>query len=174
MPRSPLHWSHSPEGRFSHPDNLGVLYLAESAETSFWELFHPNLRDILPRDWRLRDRDLLFRSVWSIDVMAPLWVLDSADGEALRAIGADGSTFTNAYEFTQRWARTLTDHPDGRIQGILYGSVRDPGKRCLALFEGRTRVASLKPKYVARADLHDEVVDVLFRNRIAISPRAAP
>ncbi|WP_404420698.1 RES family NAD+ phosphorylase [Nibricoccus sp. IMCC34717] len=133
---APGYFSNDSGWRFSREDMPGVLYLGDSPETCFWEVFWDDWVTRPPADRRLDRGKLEERSAWEVALPAPLRVVDTLDAKVLRALGAHGGTFLGPYVICQAWAKALREHklkPDG----IRYESARNKGSVCLALFAER-------------------------------------
>lgn len=133
---APLFYSQSDGWRFSAPDMPGVLYLGDSAQTCFWEVFWDDLATRSANERRLDFAKVQERSLWELEIPSGLRVVDTTNAATQRAMSAHGGTFLGSYAVCQRWARALRQHP-ARFDGILYASVRDMPGRCLALFAER-------------------------------------
>ncbi len=132
----PLFFSDSPGWRFSAKDMPGVLYVGDEAETCFWEVFWDDLMTRPEKDRRLDAAKVAERSVWVLSLPRKLHVVNTLEAATMHELSAPDGTFQGPYINCQRWARALRAHSD-KPDGILYGSARRTGHRCLALFEER-------------------------------------
>jgi hypothetical protein len=134
---SPCFYSEDPANRFSSR-GVGVLYLADAAETAFWEIYWDDLGPLAPDERRIPRAKLNQRVVRAATPKRRLQVFDATNRRSLRAVSATAGTFTSTYDVCQVWAKALATHPHPP-DGILYPSARNAGARCLALFASRTR-----------------------------------
>ncbi|HEX2101747.1 MAG TPA: RES family NAD+ phosphorylase, partial [Candidatus Synoicihabitans sp.] len=165
--RSPVFFSNHPGWRFSSPDLPGTLYLAESPEVCFWEVFWD---DLVTRAEAHRALDLAKvaeRSIWTLQLPARLRVVDTFDAATLREIGAHGGTFSGPYRVCQAWAKALRQHPE-RPDGILYESVRHRGGRCLALFAETCEALAWEPQDQRALRECPELAALLLRYRLPV------
>jgi hypothetical protein len=129
----PLYYSTDAGWRFSRPDMPGTLYLGCKVETCFWEVFWDDLATRPSNERRLDYGKVAERSAWTAVMPADLVLVDTYDSKGRIEMGAHGGTFNGPYSICQQWAKALREHPL-KPHGILYGSARDLGSRCLALF----------------------------------------
>jgi hypothetical protein len=133
---SPRYFSTDDGWRFSREDMPGVLYLGDSIDTCFWEVFWDDLVNRPVDERRLDMAKVDERSAWECLIPASLQVVDTLDPRVLREIGAHGGTFLGPYKICQMWAKALREHP-AKPAGIRYESARNKGNVCLALFQER-------------------------------------
>src|SRR5882724_1051615 len=131
---APLYFSQDDGWRFSRPDMPGVLYIGESAETCFWEVFWDDLANRKPVDRKLDSGKVDERSLWVVTIPPGIRVVDTFSAAALQDMSAHTGTFSGPYVICQAWAKALREHPQ-KPHGILYESARNRGTACLALFE---------------------------------------
>ncbi len=112
----------------------GTLYLGETTDVCFWEVFWDDLATRTPSDRRLDYAKAAERSAWEAVVPGDGLLVDTFDADGMIEIGAHGGTFSGPYSLCQDWAKALRSHPE-KPQGILYESVRKIGTKCLALFQ---------------------------------------
>ena len=113
-----------------------MLYLGDSVDTCFWEVFWDDLVSRPVNERRLDMAKVDERSAWECVLPAPLQVVDTLAPGVLREICAHGGTFLGPYKICQMWAKALREHPT-KPAGIRYESVRNKGSICLALFQER-------------------------------------
>lgn len=130
----PRYYSTDPGWRFSRRDMPGTLYLGETTDACFWEVFWDDLATRAPADRRLDYAKIEERSAWRAAVPSDLLLVNTLNPEGMIEIGAHGGTFRGPYSICQDWAKALRIHP-AKPHGILYESVRKIGTRCLALFQ---------------------------------------
>ncbi|MDX2187828.1 MAG: RES family NAD+ phosphorylase [Opitutaceae bacterium] len=133
---SPGYFSTDSGWRFSREDMPGTLYLGDSPETCFWEVFWDDLVSRPEGERRLDRAKVAERSAWEVTLPAALRVVDTFDARLLRAIGAHAGTFLGPYSTCQAWAKALREHPS-KPDGLRYESARNRGSVCLALFAER-------------------------------------
>jgi hypothetical protein len=171
--RVDIPWDRQSSSRFSHPDSpCAVLYLGESKETCFWEAFGEELLDTMAGQKRgIAEESLEIRHFVEFTPPSNLRVLDTRDGRALQALGADHTTFKMPYAIAQTWARALMEHP-GQPDGLLYESrlAPDGPRQCLALFD---RLRLKRPGAIHAKDLGPmsedvELLALLLREEIVV------
>jgi hypothetical protein len=133
---SPGFFSQDTGWRFSRGDMPGTLYLGDSPETCFGEVFWDDLVSRPVAERRLDRAKLAERSAWQVCLPAVLRVVDTLDAKVLRALGAHAGTFLGPYAVCQEWAKALRGHAS-LPNGIRYESARNKGSVCLALFAER-------------------------------------
>ena len=134
---SPLYYSQDPGWRFSSASQPGVLYLGDTPETCFWEVFWDDLVSRPPAERRLDAAKVNARRLWALNLPGALRVVDTTAAATLHALGAHGGTFLGPYANCQAWAAALRIHPTAP-DGLLFASARHTDRVCLALFAERT------------------------------------
>ena len=132
--RDPLYYTNDSGWRFSRKDMRGTLYLGATIDTCFWEVFWDDLATRPPEERRIDAGKVLERSAWTASVPKGLTLVNTLDAQGMIDLGAHGGTFNGPYAICQEWAKALREHPM-KPHGILYGSARNVGSKCLALFQ---------------------------------------
>lgn len=138
---SPIYYTQDDGWRFSAPTMPGTLYLGDSPETCFWEVFWDDLVSRPENERRLDSAKVMERSLWQIKLPAAFQIVDTTDPDTLNAIGAHGGTFSGPYAICQQWATAFRAHP-ATPDGLFYESARRKGRKCLALFSERTAASA--------------------------------
>lgn len=138
---SPIFYTQDSGWRFSAPTMPGTLYLGDSPEACFWEVFWDDLISRPENERRLDDAKVRARSLWRIKLPAAFHIVDTTDPDTLNEIGAHGGTFSGPYAICQQWAAELRTHP-ANPDGLCYESARRKGRKCLALFSERTAASA--------------------------------
>lgn len=170
----PLGFAKTPS-RFSDPREqpadarFGVLYLGEGAKVCFLEAVLRDRRDGVVGSVPMEERELLARTIATVEVIAPLTLVDlRGDGPVRMGVPSDvvrGSDQRSSRE----WALAFNDHLS-RPDGIAYPS-RLNAQMNVAVFDRAVRklaVASVSPL------LDDpEIGDILDLFEIALVPDSA-
>lgn len=138
---SPIFFTQDDGWRFSASTMPGVLYLGDSPDTCFWEVFWDDLVSRPENERRLDDAKVKERSLWQIELPAAFRIIDTTDPDTLNSIGAHGGTFSGPYAICQQWAAAFRTHP-ANPDGLCYESARRKGRKCLALFSERTAASA--------------------------------
>jgi hypothetical protein len=139
------------------------MYMAEELDCAFIETFDRD-KFLNVVAWSEIER----RGVARVESASDLRLVDLS-GPGLRRIGADGRlATTDDYPLTQRWSRTLHDHPNAP-HGIQYRSRHDPSLTSVALFE-RAQAAITVTHLGSLADpgFLDQLMEILNRYEFAL------
>lgn len=164
--QAPCFYSEDPVNRFSSP-GLGILYLADTPETAFWEIHWDELGRLPPEERRIAESKLNQRVVRAARVRRTLRVLDATNRHSLRAVSATAGTFTSTYAVCQTWAKALATHP-ATPDGIIYPSARSAGARCLALFASRTKCDDLVFGTETPVGASPEILEALLADGVSV------
>lgn len=163
----PIYFSVDDGWRFSRADMPGTLYVGETAEVCFWEVFWDELVT-RPEDERRLDRARVDeRSIWRLELPRELRLVNTLDPATLRCLEAQSGTFLGPYSICQDWAKALRSHPC-RPDGILYESARHRGGRCLALFEEALESTPLSANDPKSLRAEAELTTLLLTHRLPI------
>lgn len=138
----PGFFSQDPGWRFSSKDMPGTLYIGDSVETCFWEVFWSDLATRPPAERRIDMSKITERSAWRLAATANVLLVNTFDPEGMREMSAHSGTFLGPYAICQAWAKAIREHP-ARPHGILYESARNRNALCVALFEERCGTVEL-------------------------------
>lgn len=116
--------------RFDAPDGeYGVLYVEADADVAFIESFQ--VSGVWPA---VTESKLKERSLSRIRISGTVRLVNLGESGGLTRIGADARIFTAGYTVSQRWSRSIHDHPD-KPDGILYRPRHDPARVAAAMFD---------------------------------------
>ena len=166
-------WDDRVVSRFSHPGHpLKILYLADSKETAFWEVFGAAIEDMPVDDRGLSQRmDLQPRQWIKFNLPPTLRLIDVTKPLTIHALRSNAGTWLSPYRHCQAWARALMDHPI-KLDGFIFQSCRRGGdSHCLALFsrpDEATMELFLSVKRVPRIgiDRDPDVLRILVEHNI--------
>jgi hypothetical protein len=131
-PWPPLHFSRRGNSRFDAKDGVGALCVAQSLAGALMELFDDHWGPVGSIGRSVTEQTLAETFVTLVSL--PKVDLFDATGANLSKIGTDAQLLTGKYSTTRKWASRLMLHPDN-IDGVLYLSRHDPGRKNVALFE---------------------------------------
>jgi len=174
--RNPYDWDDRAVSRFSHPSHpFKILYLADSKETAFWEVFGAAIEDMPVDNRSLSKKAQLSTRRWvEFRVEHVLRLIDVTQEKTLHDLRSNAGTWLAPYKHCQAWARALMDHPR-KFDGFIYQACRRGATgRCLALFSRpdeatmETLVRPTTPSGGASVLTDPDVLRLLIQNEIDV------
>src|ERR1019366_3690718 len=161
-PRSyhhPLHYGKSGRSRFDDPlGGYGVLYTACDAYGAFIETFGQvtGIRTVSSATLKSYCLSELYPP-------RPLILADLFGSGCLARLGADSRLFAGERSIAQTWSRAIYEHPDVKVDGILYPARHNHERQAAAIFDRAPdlEVRETRPWYEPDGRLRLELPGIL-------------
>ncbi|MGO9094614.1 MAG: RES family NAD+ phosphorylase [Bryobacteraceae bacterium] len=157
--RGPLYYGKSRRYRFDDPlGEYRVLYTARDAYGAFIETFGQitGIRTV---------SSALLKSYCLSELYPPrpLIMVDLCGSGCLVRIGADSRLFAGERSVARKWSRAIYQHPDVKVDGILFPARHNHERQAAAIFDRgpELEVIETRPWYEPDGKLRSELPGIL-------------